>query len=295
MYGFCGSALGFAAARWQWQPTPHDPSNIIELSDAAGGSAQTLTGTLFSDSDSFGAGVVSTSITLTGTLFSDGDSFGAGTISTAITITGTLFSDGDSFGAGTVSQAGGSQTLTGTLFDDSADSFGSGVISTSITISGALYDDADTFGAGTISQVSPQTITGTLFVDDDSFGAGEITVQSVTTNRGDDAAVYRLTGEARKAIYERQLKSLEDELETAPRPAKRKEKARKLKELVIAAAEPVFEPLRDEIPPLIEQYSAHEIDWDTLSAAIEEQIAAIRRARRKRRNRNIALAMLMAA
>ena len=179
MYGFRGSALGFAAASWQWQPTPHDPSNIIELSDVATGSTQTLTGTLFSDSDSFGAGVISTSITLTGTLFTNSNSFGAGSIGTTITLTGTLFSDGDSFGAGAVS--------------------------TSITISGALYDDADTFGAGTISQTGPQTITGTLFVDDDSFGAGSISATGGTTET--------LTGGGLKYLNPRKPRIVDDDEE----------------------------------------------------------------------------------
>lgn len=35
MFGYIGSALGFAAARWQWQPSPHNPFPPIEISNVA--------------------------------------------------------------------------------------------------------------------------------------------------------------------------------------------------------------------------------------------------------------------
>lgn len=140
----------------------------------------TLTGTLFTDSDSFGAGTVTPRNTLTGTLFTDTDAFGAGSISVGpVTLTGTLFTDGDSFGSGVVSQGGSTQTLTGTLFSDS-DAFGAGVITTGpVTITGTLFSDTDSFGAGTITR-GAVTLTGTLFSDSDSFGAGTVSVGPVT-------------------------------------------------------------------------------------------------------------------
>jgi len=140
----------------------------------------TLTGTLFTDSDSFGAGTVTPRNTLTGTLFTDTDAFGAGSISVGpVTLTGTLFTDGDSFGSGAVSQGGSTQTLTGTLFSDS-DAFGSGAITTGpVTITGTLFSDTDSFGSGTITR-GAVTLTGTLFSDSDSFGAGSVSAGPVT-------------------------------------------------------------------------------------------------------------------
>lgn len=130
-------------------------------------------------------------------------------------------------------------------------------------------------------------------------GAGAVsatlTAAATTTRRGDDGGYARFTGEARRAIYERQLSAIEEQLKTRPRPKKRKQKAEKLRALVIAADEPDFEALSTEIPPLIEQYEAREIGWAALSGAIETQIEQIRREQRRRRNRNIAIAMLMAA
>ena len=78
--------------------------------EAAAPASQTITGTLFTDSDSFGAGVLAPTIALAGTLLADGDSFGAGTITQSggtQTITGVLYANDNTFGAGTV--VGGSQ------------------------------------------------------------------------------------------------------------------------------------------------------------------------------------------
>jgi hypothetical protein len=38
MYGFLASGIGFAAASWQWQPSPHDPATVIEIADVTVGS-----------------------------------------------------------------------------------------------------------------------------------------------------------------------------------------------------------------------------------------------------------------
>ena len=133
-----------------------------------------LTGTLFSSTNSFGSGSISATYTITGALFSEADSFGAGSLSVGpVTLTGTLFSDPDSFGAGSISQTGGTQTLTGTLFTD-GDTFGAGVVSPgAVTLTGTLFTDGDSFGSGTVS-VGPVTISGTLYTEADVFGAGVI-------------------------------------------------------------------------------------------------------------------------
>lgn len=118
---------------------------------------------------------------------------------------------------------------------------------------------------------------------------------STPTRRGDDGGTFSFTGAARKAIYERQLSALEDELETAPKPAKRKEKAAKIREIVLQSDGPVFEAVAAEITPLLAQFTAQEIDWAALANAVQAQIEQARAAQRKRRHRHIAIAMLMAA
>lgn len=143
-------------------------SNVMVLRPTSGGSPQGITGAVYTDTDAFGAGTVSTSVDITGALYSDADAFGAGTVVYDQAITGALYSDADSFGSGTVSAV---YTVTGALYAD-PDSFGAGTLAASYTITGALYVNPDTFGAGAV--VYDQAITGALFADADAFGAGTV-------------------------------------------------------------------------------------------------------------------------
>jgi len=97
---------------------------------AGGGGGQTLTATIYSDGDTFGAASITTgAVGLAPTLFADADSFGAATIAVgAVTLTATAYIDPDSFGAAVISNiGGGAQNLTATLFAD-GDSFGAAVV-----------------------------------------------------------------------------------------------------------------------------------------------------------------------
>lgn len=98
--------------------------------DAAPGGGQTLTATIYSDGDTFGAASITTgAVGLAPTLFADADTFGAATIAVgAVTLTATAYIDPDSFGAAVISNiGGGAQNLTATLFAD-GDSFGAAVV-----------------------------------------------------------------------------------------------------------------------------------------------------------------------
>jgi len=98
--------------------------------DAAPGGGQTLTATIYSDGDTFGAASITTgAVGLAPTTFSDADTFGAATIAVgAVTLTATAYIDPDSFGAAVISNiGGGAQNLTATLFAD-GDSFGAAVV-----------------------------------------------------------------------------------------------------------------------------------------------------------------------
>lgn len=144
-------------------------TNVMVLRPTSGGGSQTITGALYSDTDSFGAGTVSTAYTITGAVYADADSFGAGAFIFDQTLIGATYTDTDAFGAGTFSQAGGSQTITGAIYAD-ADSFGAGAFSAAYTVTGAAYSDPDAFGAGTFA--AAYTITGAAYVNPDTFGAG---------------------------------------------------------------------------------------------------------------------------
>lgn len=140
--------------------------------------AQSITGTLYSLVNAFGAGVVTAgAVTIAGALFAGTPAFGAGAVTQGgggQSITGAIYSDGDTFGAGSV--AAGPATLTGTSYTD-PDTFGAGSVARGpVTITGAAYTDPDAFGAGVVSiEGGPQSITGAAYTDADAFGAGAVT------------------------------------------------------------------------------------------------------------------------
>lgn len=146
-----------------------------------GGGGQTLTATIYSDGDTFGAASITTgAVGLAPTLFADADSFGAAAVTRgAVSLAPTIYADGDTFGAATVGS--GAVTLTATILTD-GDTFGSPTVTRgAVTLTPGLYTDADTFGAATISLGgAAQELTATAFSDADAFGAASITTGAVT-------------------------------------------------------------------------------------------------------------------
>ena len=124
--------------------------------------------------------------------------------------------------------------------------------------------------------------------------------QAAVVQRGDDAggrAYY--TGEAKRAFYAEYLDDLESEIDKAPksraREAKTKRLRKKIKAIAVDGPEPIFETFDDELLPVLAQFEAREIDWQTLSALVSAQIEQARAEIRRRRHKHIAIAMLMAA
>ena len=153
----------------------------MELKPATGGSGQTITGSAYTDPDTFGTNVLTTGpVTITGSAYTDPDIFGANAVSPGpVTITGSTYVDPDTFGAHTI--APGAVTITGAVYVD-PDSFGNNVVSLASgpqTITGAAYVDPDTFGANVVSP-GPVTITGSAYTDPDAFGAHTIAPGVVT-------------------------------------------------------------------------------------------------------------------
>jgi hypothetical protein len=168
---------------------------IIAFKVASGGGSQTLTGTLFTNTNTFYGGTVQRgAVTLSGTLFTNTNTFYAGTVAAtytvggslftntnsfyggtvvpgAVTLTGSLFTDPDGFYGGTVAQSGGPQTLVGSLFTNSQTFYG-GNVQTSITLDGSLFTDGDTFYGGTVT--TAYVITGSLYTDPDTFFGGAV-------------------------------------------------------------------------------------------------------------------------
>lgn len=145
--------------------------------DASGGS-QSLTLTLFANTNSFGTPTVTRgAVTLTPTLVADGDSFGSHTVTRgAVTLSPTAFTDGDSFGSPTVTR--GAVTLSPTRYTNSS-TFGAAVVTRgAVTLTATLYSDSDSFGAATITQGA--TLAPTRYVNTNTFGSPAVGVGAVT-------------------------------------------------------------------------------------------------------------------
>jgi hypothetical protein len=123
---------------------------IIAFKVASGGGGQSITGSLFTNSNSFYGATV-----------------GRGTVN----ISGALYSDADTFYAATL---GKTYAITGARFDNSAQFYAATVAPGTVTISGALFTDGDTFYAATVGR-GDVNIAGSLYTDPDSFYAATVT------------------------------------------------------------------------------------------------------------------------
>ena len=120
--------------------------------------------------------------------------------------------------------------------------------------------------------------------------------------RGDDGGYAWNTGSARASFYEKQLAEFKEEIKQRPKPRKRAKKIAAL-EQKLEAIETQFEAPAvsseiDGIQALLIRLEQQVIDYTAFQNAVLQHIAAIeafRAQQRKRRNRNIAIAMLMAA
>jgi hypothetical protein len=135
------------------------------------------------------------------------------------------------------------------------------------------------------------TVTGTL----EGSGAANPHVP-----RGDDAGgQVKFTGQARKAFYDTQLEEFAEEVRSAPKAKKRAAKVKRL-EAKLEVLEEAFEdtplkPALEAIESLLTDLQASQIDYYAFQEAVLGLIARVQAEQRKRRNRNIAIAMLMAA
>lgn len=149
-------------------PSLFTNSNTFYVPTVSG--TYTLSPGLYTDSDTFYSPTVSTSYSITPGLYTDPDTFYSPAVSATYTLTPGLYDDGDTFYTHVVS-LGGSQTLVPGLYVDS-DTFYSPTVSSTYTLTPALYADPDTFYSATIS--STYVIAPTLYVDPDTFYAATV-------------------------------------------------------------------------------------------------------------------------
>lgn len=175
---------------------------IIAFKVASGGGGQSITGSLFTNTNSFyGATVGRGAVNISGALYSDADTFFASTLNKTYAISGSRFDNAAQFYAATVTP--GTVSISGALFTDGDTFYAATVGRGVVDISGALYTDPDSFYAATVSQAgSPQNIDGALFSNANAlYGA---TVSSSYTVSGalysDADAFYAATIAASYAI-----------------------------------------------------------------------------------------------
>lgn len=147
---------------------------IIAFKVASGGGGQSITGSLFTNANSFyGATVGRGAVNISGALYSDADTFFASTLSKTYTVTGARFDNAALFYAATV--APGTVTISGALFTDGDTFYAATVGRGAVDISGGLYTDPDGFYAATVSQSgAPQTLVGSLFANSQTFYGGNV-------------------------------------------------------------------------------------------------------------------------
>ncbi len=142
---------------------------IIAFKVASGGGGQSITGSLFTNSNSFyGATVGRGTVNISGALYSDTDTFYAATLGKTYAITGSRFDNSAQFYAATV--APGAVTISGALFTDGDTFYAATVGRGDVNIAGSLYTDPDSFYAATVGQAgAPQNIDGALFSNASAF------------------------------------------------------------------------------------------------------------------------------
>lgn len=169
----------------------------FEYKEASGGGGQTITGALFSNTNSFNANTVSATADISGSLFSNSNTFYGATVvngqnitgslftntnsfqtsvvSATYNITGSLFSNSNTFYGATISNGGATQNITGSLFTNS-NSFFTSATTTSYGITGALFSNANTFFTGTVS--TTYGVTGSLFTNPNSLFSAAISASN---------------------------------------------------------------------------------------------------------------------
>ncbi len=142
---------------------------IIAFKVASGGGGQSITGSLFTNTNSFyGATVGRGAVNISGALYSDADTFYTATLGKTYAITGSRFDNSAQFYAATV--APGTVTISGALFTDGDAFYAATVGRGAVNIAGSLYTDPDSFYAATVGQAgAPQNIDGALFSNANAF------------------------------------------------------------------------------------------------------------------------------
>lgn len=151
---------------------------VIELY----GPTEILPGLFVNANDFHTPDVITTTYALTAALFTNSTSFHAATISSSLTIHPALFANSNTFYAPTVSGEG---ALSPALFTNATTFYGPTIARGTVNLAPALFVNSNTFGAasiGTISNIAPP-----LFANENTFYGPNLRGWIV---RSDDATVW---------------------------------------------------------------------------------------------------------
>lgn len=175
---------------------------IIAFKVASGGGGQSITGSLFTNTNSFyGSTVGRGAVNISGALYSDADTFYAATLGKTYAITGSRFDNSAQFYAATV--APGTVTISGALFTDGDTFYAATVGRGAVNIAGSLYTDPDSFYAASVGQAgAPQNIDGALFSNANAFYGSSVSASYTVSGAlySDADAFYAATVSTSYAI-----------------------------------------------------------------------------------------------
>lgn len=175
---------------------------IIAFKVASGGGGQSITGSLFTNTNSFyGSTVGRGSVNISGALYSDADTFYAATLGKTYAITGSRFDNSAQFYAATV--APGTVTISGALFTDGDAFYAATIGRGAVDIAGALYTDPDSFYAASVGQAgAPQNIDCALFSNANAFYGSSVSASYTVSGAlySDADAFYAATVSVSYAI-----------------------------------------------------------------------------------------------
>ena len=145
----------------------------VALRPAAGGGAQSLTPSLFTETNTFYAPTVSfPAQSLTPSLFSNSNTFYAPTVHTTYGLTPALFSETNTFYSPLVTQ--GAQFLTPALFTETNTFYSATISVGAVTLTPSLFSEANTFYPPTVSPAAI-TLTPALFSETNVFYSPTVT------------------------------------------------------------------------------------------------------------------------
>lgn len=150
-------------------PRVYMPSRAQQLVKTAAASGQTLTPSLFTNSNSFFTHTVAPgAVALTPSLFSNSNSFFTQTVTPgAVALTPSLYTNSNTFFTQTVSA---SYTITPSLFTNSNSFFTHTVTAGAVNLAPSLFTNTNTFYSPTVSLASgTQNLAPSIFTNSNSF------------------------------------------------------------------------------------------------------------------------------